>query len=42
MEKINKVKELKNCTSIKDILMLIIVLYHSMVIFAGGGRLVQG
>ena len=33
MEKIN---ELKNCTPIKTILMLIIVLYHSMIIYAGG------
>ncbi len=33
----DKVRELKNCTTIKAILMLIIVLYHSAVIFAAGG-----
>ena len=32
----NKALELKNCTSIKSILMLMIVLYHSMVMYAGG------
>lgn len=30
----DKISELKNCTPIKGILMLIIVLYHSMIIFA--------
>ena len=30
-----KGQELKNCTPVKTILMLTIVLYHSIVIFAG-------
>ena len=33
---LNRIKELHNCTPIKTILMLIIVLYHSMIIYAGG------
>ena len=33
---LNRIKELKNCTPIKTILMVIIVLYHSMIIYAGG------
>lgn len=34
---LNRIKELKNYTPIKIILMVIVVLYHSMIIYAGGG-----
>lgn len=34
---INQEQELKNCTEVKTLLMLIIVLYHSMIIFVGDG-----
>lgn len=33
---LNRIKELKNYTPIKIILMVIVVLYHSMIIYAGG------
>ena len=33
----DKPQELKNCTSVKCILMLIVILYHSMAVYAGGG-----
>lgn len=36
---LNRIKELKNYTPIKIILMVIVVLYHSMIIYAGGGDL---
>lgn len=36
MHCISKKSELDNCTPINAILMLIIVLYHSMIIFARG------
>ena len=35
--KLKRSEELNNCTPIKAILMLIIVLYHSMIIYADGG-----
>lgn len=34
---LNKIKELKNYTPIKTILMLIVVLYHGMIIYMGEG-----
>lgn len=35
MEKIDKIKELRNCNAIKAILMCIVVLYHSMAVYMG-------
>lgn len=44
MHQINAKTELENCNAVKAILMIFVVLYHSMAIYAGGylGTLLTG